>query len=74
MVKGSQKTQFAAIVVYRLDRIGRSIGDFAKLIEELGNQRIGSISIREERPRVFLKGKRQPEGQIIRRIWTGPGE
>ena len=32
MMKESQKTKFAAIVVYRLDRISRNIGDFAKLI------------------------------------------
>ena len=33
MMKDSQKIAFAAIVVYRLDRISRNIGDFAKLIE-----------------------------------------
>ena len=36
MMKDSQKIAFAAIVVYRLDRISRNIGDFAKLIEDLG--------------------------------------
>ena len=35
MMKDSQKIAFAAIVVYRLDRISRNIGDFAKLIEEI---------------------------------------
>ena len=29
MMKDSQETPFAAIVVYRLDRISRNIGDFA---------------------------------------------
>ena len=29
MMKDSQKIEFAAIVVYRLDRISRNIGDFA---------------------------------------------
>ena len=37
MMKDSQKIEFAAIVVYRLDRISRNIGDFAKLIEDLGD-------------------------------------
>ena len=35
MMKDSQKIAFAAIVVYRLDRISRNIGDFAKIIEEI---------------------------------------
>lgn len=48
MMKDSQKIPFAAIVVYRLDRISRNIGDFAKLIEELGNRNIDFISIREQ--------------------------
>ena len=48
MMKDSQKTKFAAIVVYRLDRISRNIGDFAKLIEDLGERKIGFISIREQ--------------------------
>lgn len=48
MMSDSQKIQFAAIVVYRLDRISRNIGDFAKLIEELDNREIGFISIREQ--------------------------
>ena len=48
MMSDSQKIQVAAIVVYRLDRISRNIGDFAKLIEELGNRKIDFISIREQ--------------------------
>ncbi len=48
MMEDSQKIQFAAIVVYRLDRISRNIGDFAKLIEDLGNRHIDFISIREQ--------------------------
>ena len=47
MMKDSQNTPFSAIVVYRLDRISRNIGDFAKLIEELGERQIDFISIRE---------------------------
>ena len=38
MMKDSQKITFAAIVVYRLDRISRNIGDFAKLIKDLGDR------------------------------------
>ena len=48
MMSDSQKTEFAAIVVYRLDRISRNIGDFAKLIEDLGGRHIDFISIREQ--------------------------
>lgn len=48
MMKDAQKTPFAAIVVYRLDRISRNIGDFAKLIEDLGSRKIDFISIREQ--------------------------
>ena len=48
MMKDLQKIEFAAIVVYRLDRISRNIGDFAKLIEDLGDRHIDFISIREQ--------------------------
>ncbi len=48
MMSDSQKIEFAAIVVYRLDRISRNIGDFAKLIEDLCNRHIDFISIREQ--------------------------
>ncbi len=48
MMKDSQTMEFEAIVVYRLDRISRNIGDFAKLIEDLGNREIGFISIKEQ--------------------------
>lgn len=48
MMKDSRMIDFAAVVVYRLDRISRNIGDFASLIEELGERHIGFISIREQ--------------------------
>ncbi len=48
MMQDSKKIGFVAIVVYRLDRISRNIGDFAKLIEELGGNGIDFISIREQ--------------------------
>lgn len=48
MMSDSNVIKFAAIVVYRLDRISRNIGDFAKLIDDLGNREIDFISIREQ--------------------------
>ena len=48
MIKDSHRKKFAAIVVYRLDRISRNIGDFAKLIEDLGERDIDFISIKEQ--------------------------
>lgn len=48
MMKISHEVKFEAIVVYRLDRISRNIGDFAKLIEDLGRRKIGFVSIKEQ--------------------------
>jgi len=48
MMKDSRTNEFFAVVVYRLDRISRSIGDFANLIEDLGERKIAFISIREQ--------------------------
>ena len=48
MMKAAHQRQFKAIVVYRLDRISRNIGDFSHLIEELGKLHIDFISIREQ--------------------------
>lgn len=48
MMKDSHTIRFSAIVVYRLDRISRNIGDFAKLIEDLGERDIDFISLREQ--------------------------
>ena len=47
MMKAAREHQFKAVVVYRLDRISRSISDFSALIEELGRLEIDFISIRE---------------------------
>lgn len=47
MMKAAREHQFKAVVVYRLDRISRSISDFSSLIEELGRLEIDFISIRE---------------------------
>lgn len=48
MMEESYRTQFTAIVVYRLDRISRNIGDFAKLIDDLSHREISFISIKEQ--------------------------
>ena len=48
MIRDSYTMNFTAIVVYRLDRISRNIGDFAKLIEDLGSRNISFISIKEQ--------------------------
>ncbi len=48
MMANAKKKSFRAIVVYRLDRISRNIGDFAKLIEELKGMKIDFISIKEQ--------------------------
>ena len=48
MMACAQAGQFRAIVVYRLDRISRSIGDFAALIQELDRLGVAFLSIREQ--------------------------
>lgn len=48
MMQEARKKKFSAIVCYRLDRISRNIGDFAKLIEELNQLHISFISIKEQ--------------------------
>jgi len=48
MMADAREKEFQAIVVYRLDRISRNIGDFAKLIEKLNAMKIDFISIKEQ--------------------------
>ena len=48
MLTAAKAHQFKAVVVYRLDRISRNIGDFSHLIETLGYLNIDFISIREQ--------------------------
>ena len=48
MMADAKQKNFRAIVVYRLDRISRNIGDFAKLIEQLNGMKIDFISIKEQ--------------------------
>lgn len=48
MMADAKEREFRAIVVYRLDRISRNIGDFAKLIDKLNGMKIDFISIKEQ--------------------------
>ncbi len=48
LMADARAKQFSAIVCYRLDRISRNIGDFAKLIEELDILKVSFISIKEQ--------------------------
>lgn len=47
MMGMAESREIKAIVCYRLDRISRNIGDFAKLIEKMDEMDIGFISIKE---------------------------
>jgi len=48
MMADAKLKKFSAVVCYRLDRISRNIGDFAKLIEELENLNVSFVSIKEQ--------------------------
>jgi site-specific DNA recombinase len=48
MITDNGKQKFDYIVVYRLDRISRNVGDFATLIEQLNTQKVGFICIKEQ--------------------------
>jgi len=48
MMSDAKAGKISAIVVYRLDRISRNIGDFAVLIEELNDMKISFVSIKEQ--------------------------
>ena len=48
MMDAAKNRKFHTIVVYRLDRISRNIGDFSKLIEELARLDISFVSINEQ--------------------------
>ena len=48
MMEAVRQKKIDAIVVYRLDRISRNIGDFAGLIDELGRLDVSFVSIREQ--------------------------
>ncbi len=48
MMQRARKEPFDYIVVYRLDRISRNVGDFAGLIEELNGMHTAFICIKEQ--------------------------
>lgn len=48
MMADARDGKISTIVVYRLDRISRNIGDFANLIEELKELKVSFVSIREQ--------------------------
>lgn len=48
MLEDAKKHKPDIIVCYRLDRISRSVGDFAPLVEDLIARNIGFISIKEQ--------------------------
>lgn len=47
MMESTRRGEIKAIVCYRLDRISRNTGDFAKLIEELEELNVAFISVKE---------------------------
>ena len=48
MMKDARKGKLSSIIVYRLDRISRNIGDFAQLIDQLNDMNIAFVSIKEQ--------------------------
>lgn len=48
MMAAAKRGEVSSVVVYRLDRISRNIGDFAGLIEELHRLEVTFVSIREQ--------------------------
>lgn len=48
MMEAARNGCLAAVVVYRLDRISRNVGDFSSLIEEFNRLGISFVSIREQ--------------------------
>lgn len=48
MMSNARKCPFDYIVVYRLDRISRNVGDFASLIEELNGMHTAFVCIKEQ--------------------------
>ena len=48
MMRTVRREKYRAVVVYRLDRISRNIGDFANLIKELESYQVDFISVKEQ--------------------------
>ena len=47
-MRAAEAGRFRMLIVYRLDRISRSIGDFTALIERLAQLNVAFVSIREQ--------------------------
>lgn len=48
MLKDAKAGHLSAIIVYRLDRVSRNIGDFANLITQLNDLHVSFISVKEQ--------------------------
>ena len=48
MMQAARARELSAVVVYRLDRVSRNIGDFSHLIEELSRLDVAFVSIKEQ--------------------------
>lgn len=48
MMSAAKSKEFDVLLCYRLDRISRNIGDFAKLIDDLQKYNIAFVSIKEQ--------------------------
>ena len=48
MMRDAAAGNIEAVVVYRLDRVSRNIGDFAALIEKLNEKNVAFLSVREQ--------------------------
>ena len=48
LMRMQESAPFDVLVVYRLDRVSRNVGDFAKLIEKLNRSGTAFISIKEQ--------------------------
>ena len=48
MLEDSRRTRIDCIICYRLDRISRSVSDFAPLVEDLMSRNIAFVCIREQ--------------------------
>ncbi len=47
-MQDAKNKRISLVICYRLDRISRNIGDFAKLIEELNSLEISFVSVKEQ--------------------------
>lgn len=48
LIKDAKNKKFNILICYRLDRVARSVADFSDLIEELNNNNISFISVKEQ--------------------------